>query len=80
MTQGRIRCRLHASCLQGRVVPGSAMRVIACRTREGEGGPGEVGEALWRGPALMLGYWQEPAMTEAALTPDGVVSICAIWY
>lgn len=55
----------------GRVVPGSAMRVIAADGTEA--GPGEVGAALWRGPALMLGYWQEPAMTEAALTPDG-------WY
>lgn len=55
----------------GRVVPGSAMRVLAADGSEVT--PGEVGEALWRGPALMLGYWQEPAMTEAALTPDG-------WY
>jgi long-chain acyl-CoA synthetase len=55
----------------GRVVPGSAMRVLAADGREV--GPGEVGEAFWRGPALMLGYWQEPALTESALTPDG-------WY
>jgi long-chain acyl-CoA synthetase len=55
----------------GRVVPGSAMTVLA--TDGSEAAPGEVGEALWRGPALMLGYWREPALTEAALTPDG-------WY
>ena len=55
----------------GRVVPGSAMRVL---TPDGsEVGPGEVGEAFWRGPALMLSYWDEPAMTAEALTPDG-------WY
>jgi long-chain acyl-CoA synthetase len=55
----------------GRVVPGSAMRVLGADGTEVA--PGEVGEALWRGPALMLGYWREDAMTEAALTPDG-------WY
>jgi long-chain acyl-CoA synthetase len=52
----------------GRVVPGSAMRVVG---PDGEDvAAGEVGEGLWRGPALMLGYWQEPELTEAALTPD----------
>lgn len=55
----------------GRVVPGSAMRVLAPDGTEVD--PGEVGEAFWRGPALMLGYWEEPAMTDVALTPDG-------WY
>jgi long-chain acyl-CoA synthetase len=55
----------------GRVVTESAMRVIAPDGTEVA--PGEVGEALWRGPALMLSYWQEPGMTADALTPDG-------WY
>lgn len=52
----------------GRVVPGSAMRVIGPDGEEVV--PGEVGEALWRGPGLMLGYWEEPELTRAALTPD----------
>lgn len=55
----------------GRVVEGAAMRVLA--PDGSEVAPGEIGEALWRGPALMLGYWQEREMTEAALTADG-------WY
>ena len=52
----------------GRVVPGSAMRVVGPDGEDVAGG--EVGEGVWRGPGLMLGYWEEPGLTEAALTPD----------
>jgi long-chain acyl-CoA synthetase len=45
----------------GRVVPEAQMRIV------------DGGEALVRGPALMRGYWDDPAMTASALTPDG-------WY
>lgn len=49
--------------------PGSAGRVVPqAQLRIGEGG-----EAWVRGPALMLGYWEDPAMTAASLTDDG-------WY
>jgi long-chain acyl-CoA synthetase len=55
----------------GIVVPGSSMRVVD------EAGvdlaAGETGAALWRAPALMLGYWNEPELTAAAFTQDG-------WY
>jgi long-chain acyl-CoA synthetase len=55
----------------GRVVPGAAMKVV-----DQQGAPvtaGKVGLALWRSPGMMVGYWNEPELTEAAMTPDG-------WY
>jgi long-chain acyl-CoA synthetase len=45
----------------GRVVPEAQLRIA------------DSGEAWARGPALMLGYWDDPAMTATALTDDG-------WY
>jgi long-chain acyl-CoA synthetase len=33
--------------------------------------PGQIGELLVRGPQLMRGYWNRPAETAEALTPDG---------
>jgi long-chain acyl-CoA synthetase len=33
--------------------------------------PGRIGELLVRGPQLMQGYWNRPAATAEALTPDG---------
>jgi long-chain acyl-CoA synthetase len=55
----------------GNVVPEARMRVVDETGRDVS--TGEVGEALWRGPALMLGYWEEPELTAAAFTADG-------WY
>lgn len=53
----------------GTVVPGAALRIV------GEDGsevpPGEVGEGIWKAPAQMLGYWEEPALSSEALTADG---------
>ena len=45
----------------GRVVPEAQLRIT------------DTGEAWVRGPALMLGYWDDTAMTASALTDDG-------WY
>jgi long-chain acyl-CoA synthetase len=55
----------------GRVVPEARMRIVDAAGHDAE--PGKAGEALTRGPALMLGYWDDPSSTEAALTDDG-------WY
>lgn len=32
---------------------------------------GKVGEVAVRGPQVMLGYWQDPAQTQACMTDDG---------
>ena len=55
----------------GTVIEGAHMRIVDPDGREVE--PGRAGEALWRGPALMLGYWRNPELTADALTADG-------WY
>jgi long-chain acyl-CoA synthetase len=43
----------------GRAVPGVEMRIA------------EDGEVLFRGPSVTRGYWDDPAATAAAFTPDG---------
>jgi long-chain acyl-CoA synthetase len=55
----------------GRVVPGAQLRLLT--PGQQEVAPGEAGEALARGPALLVGYWRDPALTAAVLTADG-------WY
>ena len=55
----------------GKVVPGATLSI---RTADGvEVTSGEIGIGFSRGPGLMLGYWNEPELTQSALTPDG-------WY
>lgn len=55
----------------GKVVAGASMRIL---DRDGNDIPvGGEGEAVWKGPALMLGYWQDDELTRSALTEDG-------WY
>jgi len=55
----------------GRVVPEASMRVVDPSGRDVA--PGEAGEAWARGPALMLGYWDDPTLTRSVLNVDG-------WY
>ena len=55
----------------GRVVAEAALRLIDPEGREVP--PGATGEAWTRGPALLLGYWRDPDLTDQVLTPDG-------WY
>jgi acyl-CoA synthetase (AMP-forming)/AMP-acid ligase II len=47
---------------------------LALRSHEGtDVPPGEIGEVCLRSPAVMSGYWRDPAHTAAAFTPDGFV-------
>ena len=55
----------------GRVVPDAQLRLVG--PDGADAGPSGPGEAWVRGPALMLGYWRDPELTSAVLTPDG-------WY
>ncbi|MFM7064255.1 MAG: class I adenylate-forming enzyme family protein, partial [Actinomycetes bacterium] len=53
----------------GRARPGVEARVV-----DDEGhplGPDQVGELQLRSPATMVGYWNDPEATAAALTPEG---------
>jgi long-chain acyl-CoA synthetase len=55
----------------GAPVPG-----VRAEVRDAEGRPiadGEIGEVWVSGPNVMLGYWNRPEATAAALSPDG-------WY
>ena len=52
----------------GRIVRGAKMRVVDEHGRDLQ--QGEIGEALWKGPAMMLGYWNEPELSAAAMS-DG---------
>ncbi|MFE7129918.1 FadD3 family acyl-CoA ligase [Streptomyces sp. NPDC057638] len=47
----------------GRAIPDTEVRIDAA--------PGEPGEILVRGHQVMSGYFEDPAATAAALTPDG---------
>lgn len=54
----------------GHAVPWGAVRVVDPATGQ-DLPPREVGEVWGRSPGLMTGYWQRPAETAEALTPDG---------
>jgi long-chain acyl-CoA synthetase len=55
----------------GKLVPRSELRIV---DSAGDDVPaGEAGEALSRGPGLMLGYWRDSDESAKVLTPDG-------WY
>jgi len=49
-------------------LPGVLARV---GTADGEADPGADGEIQLRGPQVFAGYWNDPAGTAAAFTPDG---------
>jgi fatty-acyl-CoA synthase len=54
----------------GRVLPGLEVRLVMPGTCE-PAPPGEPGELMVRGHAVMKGYYNKPAETAAAVTPDG---------
>jgi long-subunit acyl-CoA synthetase (AMP-forming) len=49
----------------GRPLPGVSMRLVDEHGRDVP--PGEIGEILLKSKALMVGYWQDPEATAAAL-------------
>ena len=49
-------------------VPGVLVRI---RAADGEADPGADGEIQIRGPQVFSGYWNDPAASQAAFTPDG---------
>ena len=49
-------------------VPGVLARIWAA---DGEADPGADGEIQLRGPQVFTGYWNDPAASQAAFTPDG---------
>jgi long-chain acyl-CoA synthetase len=68
----------HANPLDGRdrvgfiglPLPNTEARIVDITTGA-DLPPGTIGELLVRGPQVMLGYWNRPAETAEALTPDG---------
>jgi fatty-acyl-CoA synthase len=54
----------------GTVLPGVEVRIVRPGTMAGVA-TGEPGELLARGHGIMHGYYQKPAETAAAITPDG---------
>lgn len=55
----------------GKLVPRSLMKLYDADGNQVD--TNEVGEAFTSGPGLMLGYWQDDALTREVMTPDG-------WY
>jgi long-chain acyl-CoA synthetase len=53
----------------GKLVQRSELRIVDPSGKEVPAG--EIGEALTRGPGLMLGYWNDPEQTALAITPEG---------
>ncbi|MGW7817202.1 FadD3 family acyl-CoA ligase [Streptomyces puniciscabiei] len=53
----------------GRAIPGTEVRVADATGRPTR--PGEAGEILVRGFNVMRGYYDDPAATAEAITPDG---------
>ncbi|WP_308283480.1 FadD3 family acyl-CoA ligase [Pseudonocardia nigra] len=59
--------RLSTSC--GTAIPGTEVRVVSSTGTPV--GPGETGEVVVRGDNVMLGYFEDPDATAAAIDPDG---------
>jgi long-chain acyl-CoA synthetase len=51
--------------------PGNAFRVVDVQNPEKEMPPGERGELMYRGPLVMMGYYNKPEATAETIRPDG---------
>jgi fatty-acyl-CoA synthase len=60
----------HRVSTVGRLLPGVEVRIVGAGTLE-DVPPGQPGELVVRGHGIMQGYYNKPAETAAAITPDG---------
>jgi fatty-acyl-CoA synthase len=60
----------HRVSTVGRVLPGLEVQIVAPGTLDPLP-PGQSGELMARGHGIMKGYYNKPAETAAAITPDG---------
>jgi long-chain acyl-CoA synthetase len=51
--------------------PGNAFRVVDVEDPDKEMPPGERGELMYRGPLVMMGYYNNPTATAETIRPDG---------
>jgi long-chain acyl-CoA synthetase len=51
--------------------PGNAFRVVDVEDPDKEIAPGERGELMYRGPLVMMGYYNNPDATAETIRPDG---------
>jgi long-chain acyl-CoA synthetase len=51
--------------------PGNAFKVVDAEDPERELPPGEPGELMYKGPLVMLGYYNNPKATAETVRPDG---------
>lgn len=61
--------RPRSDALPGELAPDCEVRFV--RPEGCDADPGEPGEIWVRGPGTMLGYYRQPDLTRATLTPDG---------
>jgi fatty-acyl-CoA synthase len=63
--------RLRQQAAAGRPTPAARLRVVDAAGRAVAADGAAVGEVQAAGPLVMAGYWQRPAETAGAFTPDG---------
>jgi len=63
--------RLRQQAAAGRPTAGACLRVVDAVGRSVPADGAATGEVQVAGPLVMAGYWQRPAETVAAFTPDG---------
>jgi long-chain acyl-CoA synthetase len=52
-------------------LPSTEAKIVDLRKGQRDMPPGQIGELAIRGPQIMLGYWQQPQATSAAIDPNG---------
>ena len=61
----------HRTATVGRVHPHVEVRVASVDDPDRTVAPGEIGELCTRGYSVMIGYWEDPEQTTAAIDADG---------